>query len=75
MLKWNKILLMALALVVTISTMAQDAAAKVSDNEDFMRSNNKIFVVVAIVLTILIGLIIYVARLDSKIGKLEKDKH
>ena len=40
-----------------------------------MRSNEKIFVVVAVVVTILAGLFIYVARLDKKISKLEKHQH
>ena len=40
-----------------------------------MRSNEKIFVVVAVVVTILAGLFIYVARLDKKITKLEKQHH
>ncbi|MFN8291456.1 MAG: CcmD family protein [Chitinophagaceae bacterium] len=40
---------------------------------DTMRSNGRIYVVVAVVVTILAGLILYVARLDRKIGKLEKE--
>ncbi|HSB92566.1 MAG TPA: hypothetical protein VLC28_05585 [Flavitalea sp.] len=40
-----------------------------------MRSNEKIFVVVAVVVTILAGLFIYLARLDKKISKLEKQHH
>jgi fluoride ion exporter CrcB/FEX len=38
-----------------------------------MRSNGKIYVVVAVVLTILLGLIAYLIRLDRKISKLEKE--
>jgi len=41
---------------------------------DFMRSNGKIYVVVAVVITILIGLFVYLISLDRKISKLEKDK-
>jgi hypothetical protein len=41
---------------------------------DLMRSSGKIYVVVAVMLTILLGLIFYVARLDRKISKLEKNK-
>lgn len=41
---------------------------------DMMRSNGRIYVVVAVVLTILIGLVLYMMRLDKKISKLEKDK-
>jgi hypothetical protein len=39
---------------------------------DAMRSNGKIYVVIAVILTILAGLLFYVARLDRKISKLEK---
>lgn len=39
---------------------------------DEMRSNGKIYVVVAVILLILIGLLLYVIRLDKKISNLEK---
>jgi CcmD family protein len=38
-----------------------------------MRSNGKIYVVVTVVLIILIGLLLYLVRLDRKISKLEKE--
>ena len=38
-----------------------------------MRSNGKIYVVVAVVLTILSGLFLYLFSLDKKITKLEKE--
>jgi len=41
--------------------------------EEVMRSNGKIYVVVAVCLTILIGLIVYVFLVDRKISKIEKD--
>jgi hypothetical protein len=41
---------------------------------DLMRSNGRIYVVVAVVVTILIGLILYLVRLDKKITRLEKEK-
>ncbi|MGB4844581.1 MAG: CcmD family protein [Ferruginibacter sp.] len=41
---------------------------------DMMRSNGKIYVVVAVCLTILIGLFIYVFLVDRKISRLEKNK-
>ena len=41
---------------------------------DTMKSNGKIYVVIAVMLTILFGLILYVFRLDRKISKLEKNK-
>ena len=40
---------------------------------DGMRSNGKIYVVVAVCLTILIGLFIYVFLLDRKISRFEKN--
>ena len=51
---------------------AQDTASKKTEMADLMRSNGKIYVVVTVVVTILAGLILYVARLDRKITKLEK---
>lgn len=42
------------------------------ENADVMRSNGKLYVVVAVVVTILIGLFVYVYSLDRKISKLEK---
>jgi hypothetical protein len=39
---------------------------------DTMRSNGRIYVVVAVVLTILVGLILYLVRVDRKISKLER---
>ena len=39
---------------------------------DTMRSNGKIYVVIAVCLTILIGLFIYVFLLDKRISRFEK---
>ncbi len=39
-----------------------------------MRSNGKIFVVMAVVLTILFGLFAYLISIDKKITRLEKDQ-
>ena len=40
---------------------------------DMMRSNGKIYVVVAVCLTILIGLFIYVFIVDRKLSRMEKN--
>ncbi|HVV02844.1 MAG TPA: hypothetical protein VHC96_01420 [Puia sp.] len=40
---------------------------------DQLRANGKIYVVVAVLIVILLGLILYVVRLDRKITRLEKD--
>ncbi len=39
---------------------------------DAMRSNGKIYIVVAVCLTILVGLFLFVWRLDRKITRMEK---
>lgn len=38
-----------------------------------MRANGKIYVVVAVVVTILLGLFFYLVNLDKKISRLEKE--
>lgn len=43
------------------------------DMADTMRSNGKIYVVVAVCLIILLGLFLYAMTLDRKIKKLEKE--
>ena len=60
-----------LLLMMTTIVNAQDGTKKV-EMADLMRSNGRIFVVVAVMLTILIGLVLYVVRLDRKLTKLEK---
>ena len=42
---------------------------------DAMRSNGKIYVILAIILVVLTGLIIYLFMLDRKISRLEKEIH
>jgi peptidoglycan hydrolase CwlO-like protein len=67
-------LLTALSLLfISTSTLAQTAAAEKVADKGFMVSNDKIYVVMAVVVTILAGLIFYVARLDKKISRLEKE--
>ena len=53
---------------LNLGAFAQDVA--MADN---MRSNGKIYVVVAVCFTILIGLFIYVFMVDRKISRLEKN--
>ena len=40
---------------------------------DGLRASGKIYVVVAVVVTILLGLIFYLVQLDKKVRKLERD--
>ncbi|MBL7739964.1 MAG: CcmD family protein [Chitinophagaceae bacterium] len=49
------------------------AQEKKYDFGETMRSNGRIYVVVAVMVTILLGLVLYVVRLDRKISKLEKE--
>lgn len=58
------------SMICTTVVQAQDK----SDFNGFMRSNGRSYVVVAVMLTILAGLILYVVRLDRKISKMEKEK-
>jgi uncharacterized membrane protein len=51
--------------------VASNAQTVAPTSLDIMKSNGKIYVVVAVVLTILIGLFAYVWNLDRKITKLE----
>jgi uncharacterized membrane protein len=44
------------------------------ENTNVMQQNGRIYVVVAVVVTILIGLFIYVWSLDRKIRKMEENK-
>lgn len=75
MIKIKKIVLLFSMLITSIISMAQEKKPDSYRVEmaDTMRSNGRIYVVVAVVLTILFGLILYVVRLDRKISRLEKE--
>lgn len=66
--KLKKIAAMVALCILTTTVQAQDK------QDDLMRSNGKIYVVVAVVVTIVIGLLIYLVNLDRKIGRMEKEK-
>jgi len=68
--KGIKMLCLLLFLASSTAVKAQEAVA---ENADLMRGNGKIYVVVAVVVTILLGLFAYVFNLDRKISKLEKN--
>jgi CcmD family protein len=58
---------------VGLSARAQDAGGrKPVEMADGLRANGKIYVVIIVVVTILLGLFAYVIRLDRKISRLEK---
>lgn len=62
--------LITLLILTTIIVFAQEKEVTMADT---MRSNGRIYVVVAVMLTILVGLIFYIVRIDRKISKLEKE--
>lgn len=70
MMKLKKITVFFLLMLFSLAGFAQDTKGVMADT---MRSNGRIYVVVAVVVTILIGLLLYVFRLDRKISKLEKE--
>lgn len=61
--------LLALSIFLSLSSFAQTSP----EMADSMRSNGKIYNVVAVCLTVLIGLFLYVFLIDRKISKLEKE--
>jgi hypothetical protein len=61
------VLLFVFVCGITANAQTQEVAA----NSDIMRSNGKIYVVMAVVVTIVTGLFLYVYSIDKKISKLE----
>lgn len=77
-----KRLLIFILLSISLNVLAQDGKYKVTEDDykndqiemaDAMRQNGKIYVVVAVILTIFAGIIFYLVRLDRKVTLLEKD--
>jgi CcmD family protein len=64
---WNRLLLVGLlTLLVQQMAFAQQAASG-----DFLRSIGHIYVVVAVILIIFIGIVLFLIYLDRKLTKLE----
>ncbi len=61
------------ALLSSITSFAQEMpeAEKVHMAEG-LRSSGKIYVVVAVLLTVVTGMVLYMVRIDKKISRLEK---
>lgn len=74
--KLNYILFSLLSFFFVFSASAQKVATggvtRSEDPTDFMRSNGKVYVVVAVIVIILSGLFIYLYNLDKKISAIEK---
>ena len=65
----QRLLLAVFSLLLYTCSFAQGEPVEMADT---MRSNGKIYVVLAVVVTIFTGIIIYLIRLDKKITRLEK---
>jgi MFS superfamily sulfate permease-like transporter len=68
----RKIIALFSACIISFSIFAQTGKPD-AGMADLMRSNGRIYVVVAVMLTILIGLVLYIVRLDKKISNIEKE--
>ena len=65
----NRIWATVLVALLQVPAFAQSKAA---EQESVMRSNNKIYVVLAVCLTILGGLFLYLFSVERKISELEQ---
>jgi ABC-type amino acid transport system permease subunit len=69
--KWlKKLTLLLITLLAQTIIFAQNDTVEMATT---MRSNGKIYIVVAVCLTILLGLFLYVWNVDKKISALEKE--
>jgi CcmD family protein len=68
--KISRALLLSVCMSPVGRLLAQQQPVEMADA---MRSNGKIYIVVAVCLTILTGLFLYVWRLDRKIARMEKE--
>lgn len=67
---FKKITSLFMFVLLSVAAFSQEKV----EMADTMRSNGRIYVLVAVVVTILIGLLLYVFRIDRKLSRLEKDK-
>lgn len=69
----KKLILSICLLAITFFAVAQDSTAVQAEREATgLRAEGKIFVVMLVSVTILIGLFIYLITLDRKIKKIER---
>ena len=64
----RKLFLLLLAIMVSVSQLL----AQTTNPATAMESHGKIYVVMAVCLTILAGIVIYLIRIDRKVSRLEK---
>ena len=69
---WLKSLIILFTYVlITSVSLAQEATGEI-EMADAMRESGKIYVVVAVLLAIFIGIVVYLVVIDRKISRLEK---
>ena len=69
----RKIKYLSTFIILLLSTLINYAQTDKAEMADTMRSNGRIYVVVAVVVLILLGLFLYLVRLDKKITRIEKN--
>jgi heme/copper-type cytochrome/quinol oxidase subunit 2 len=67
----KRVLLTLLLLAALLPGFTQEQPVEMADT---MRSNGKIYVVLAVVLVIFAGFIIYLISIDRKVRKMEKEQ-
>jgi len=75
--KKNNWLSRAVALLLPLLLLASAALAQAPaaqpEMADALRTSGKIYVVVLVLVIIVVGLLVYLVRLDGKVGRLEKE--
>ncbi len=57
----------------TIEYTSADKAAADPEMADVLRRDGKIYIVVAVLVSVLLGVLLYLISLDKKIGRLERE--
>jgi hypothetical protein len=70
--KRPKTLLALLLLLIVLAGSTYGQSGEHVEMADLMRSDGKIYVVVAVALIVMLGLIIYVISIDRKLNRIEK---
>lgn len=65
----KQLALWVVLLLCSATAQAQDSSVEMAD---VMRQNGKIYVVVAVALVVMTGILVYMTMLDKKISSLEK---
>lgn len=69
----KQLIVTLIVLFVHLLASAQDSANHVDQTRTGLYAGGKIYVVLVVAVTILVGLFLYVIRIDRKITKLEKN--